>query len=256
VSPVFSAYAAYYDLIYQDKDYKGEAIFVHDLLLKNGVPQNGDLLELGCGTGRHAEEFARMGHAVLGVDVSARMVEAAIARKPPHLSEALQFLVGDVCDVRTNRHFDAVISLFHVVGYQATNAELNAMFETAAAHLTDRGVFLFDCWFGPAVLTDKPAIRIKRVKTDEIQVLRIAEPEMHPNDNRVDVNYTVQVKSLLNGEVHEFIEKHRIRYLFAPEVEYLLQKNGLKMINCVEWLTGKQTGLDTWFATFVAIKES
>ena len=36
-----------------------------------------------------------------------------------------------------------MISLFHVMSYQTTNADLLAVFATAAAHLRPGGLFLF-----------------------------------------------------------------------------------------------------------------
>jgi len=170
MSQVFDAYAAYYDLLYQDKDYQTEADFVHALLAKHGVPAGGQILELGCGTGKHAECFARMGYTLHGVDMSPAMVDVANARKPADVAAKLEFAVGDVRDVWVAKQFDAVISLFHVASYQTTNADLLAMFKTAATHLKPGGVFLFDCWYGPAVLSDRPVMRVKRMQNDAVEV--------------------------------------------------------------------------------------
>jgi SAM-dependent methyltransferase len=256
MSAVFDAYAAYYDLLYQDKDYNAETNFAHELLAKHGVAKQGSLLELGCGTGKHAEGFARLGYSLHGVDMSPGMVDAANARKPADVAKQLQFVVGDVRDLRVDQLFDAVISLFHVASYQTTNADLMAMFKTAATHLKPGGVFLFDCWYGPAVLTDRPVVRVKRIRNATVEVLRIAEPMMYPNENRVDVHYTVQVKQKGGAErLIELTEKHSIRYLFSPEVELMLELAGFSKINRQGWMTESPTGFDSWAATFVAIKE-
>ena len=66
---VFNHYARYYDLLYRDKDYAGEARFVHDQFAQHGLAA-GRLLELGCGTGRHAVEFAKLGWIVSGFSVT------------------------------------------------------------------------------------------------------------------------------------------------------------------------------------------
>jgi len=250
----FDSYSAYYDLLYRDKDYSAETQFVHALLAKHGVPVRGDLLELGCGTGKHAERFARLGYGLHGVDMSPAMVEAANARTPADVAEQLEFAVGDVRNVRLGKPFDAVISLFHVASYQITNADLGAMFKTAVAHLKPGGVFLFDCWYGPAVLTDRPVVRIKRMYNDDVEVLRIAEPVMHPNENIVDVNYTVLVRQKGVEQVSELRETHRMRYLFAPEVDLLLGQAGMRLVERMEWLSGKPTGFESWAATFVAVR--
>ncbi|MDA1044519.1 MAG: methyltransferase domain-containing protein, partial [Verrucomicrobia bacterium] len=80
ISP-FREYAQYYDLLYQDKDYAGEARFVARLLGQYvGKPEeNTAVLDLACGTGRHAQELARMGYRVEGSDLSVDMV--AVARE-------------------------------------------------------------------------------------------------------------------------------------------------------------------------------
>ena len=254
MSGLFDAYATYYDLLYQDKDYKAEATFVHNLLEAHGVPISGCLLELGCGTGKHAECFARLGYTIYGVDMSAAMVASANARKPRDVAERIQFKVGDVRDVRVPMLFDAVISLFHVASYQISNADLIAMFKTATEHLKPGGVFLFDCWYGPAVLTDRPVVRVKRVRNKAVEVLRIAEPVMRPNENIVEVKYTVQLKQAGKEPMSEFSETHHLRYLFAPELELLLAMSGMQVVERLEWLTDKATGFGSWAATFIAVK--
>lgn len=251
MTKVFDAYAAYYDLLYKDKEYAGEAEFVRSLLAQNGI-NSGSILELGCGTGKHAEHFARMGYTVHGVDISPAMVDMAHERKPAELADKLGFELGDVRTVRVGRQFDAVVSLFHVASYQATNDDLAAMFQTAAEHLKPGGVFLFDCWYGPAVLTDRPAVRVKRMQGNGIDVLRIAEPLMHPNENVVDVHYTVHVTSHADSRVKQLDETHRMRYLFAPELRYMLSEAGLRVLDEQEWMSGKGLDYGTWLATFVS----
>jgi SAM-dependent methyltransferase len=251
---IFDAYAEYYDLLYQEKGYEEEANYVHRLLVKHGVPAQGCLLELGCGTGKHADNFARLGYSVHGVDISPAMVQSANAAKQVDVAEQLQFSVGDARYVRVPRLFDAVVSLFHVTSYQTSNADLIAVFQTAAEHLKPGGVFIFDCWYGPAVLTDRPVVRVKRLHNERVELIRIAEPDMYPNENIVDVNYTVQVKKRGEEQVTSITEKHRIRYLFAPEVELMLNMVGLRQLERLKWLTENSTGFDSWFVLFSAVK--
>ena len=56
------------------------------------------------------------------------------------------------------------------------------MFETAGKHLKTGGIFVFDFWFGPGVLTTPPETKIKRMSNKEVDILRIAEPKIHPNE--------------------------------------------------------------------------
>lgn len=252
---VFKHYARYYDLFYQAKSYNQEVEFVN-AILKEFIAERNSLLELGCGTGRHAELFANLGYNVHGVDLSSDMVKQADERasQTPELADKLSFVAGDARTVRTGATYDAVISLFHVLSYQNSNADVIAMFQTAADHLSAGGLFVFDCWYGPAVLTDRPHVRIKRLGDKNIDVLRIAEPVLHPNENIVDVNYTVLITDRLERITEEIKESHHMRYFFRPELELMLNQTGFDLVADREWLTGQQLDFTTWFGTFVARK--
>lgn len=250
---VFNSYARYYDLLYRDKDYAAEAQHVHDNIQRH-YPGAQSVLELGCGTGAHAIHLASMGYAIHGVDRSHEMLTAANRRlkdASADIAPRIRFSPGDIRQVRLDERFDAVIALFHVVSYLPTNDDLKAAFTTARCHLGAGGIFLFDCWYGPAVLTDPPAVRVKRMEDDEASVVRIAEPVMHPNENLVDVNYQVFISEKPCGQFEMLQESHRMHYLFKPEVERLFRGCGLQLVDCFEWLTGRPPGCDTWGVCFV-----
>jgi SAM-dependent methyltransferase len=252
---VFGNYARYYDLLYRDKDYAAEAQFVHQLIQIH-APNTKSILELGCGTGNHAVLLAKEGYTIHGVDRSTEMLAKASDRLsyfPQELASKLTFSPGDIREVRLDRQFDAIISLFHVISYQTTNADLKAAFATVKSHLKPGGIFIFDCWYGPAVLSDRPAVRIKRLEDEEILVTRIAEPVMHPNDNLVDVNYQVFIKDKNNEAVTELKETHRMRYLFKPEVDFLLLDSQLSILECKEWITNKELNFTTWISYYIII---
>lgn len=249
----FADYARYYNLLYRDKDYAGEVQFVHQLIQRYR-PGAKTILNLGCGTGRHDFEFARLGYTVTGIDISPEMLEVAGKRLAAYNDQNtnLMFIEDDIRTARLHKKFDVVVSLFHVMGYQATNDDLQAAFTTAKTHLESGGLFLFDCWYGPAVLTDLPAVRIKRLADDDIEVLRIAEPAMRYNENIVMVHYLVLIIDRLTGAVQRIAETHRMRYLFMPEVVHHLQMQRMCTIKAEEWLTGNEPSPNTWSVLFCA----
>jgi SAM-dependent methyltransferase len=248
MSDVFDVYADYYDLLYTDKDYAGEAGYVGDLI-KRFAPHAKSILELGSGTGRHATLLVERGYTVHGVERSEAMLARAIplAAKDARLS----FSTGDLREVRLGKMFDVVISLFHVISYQTSNQDLRAAFATACEHLKAGGLFIFDCWYGPAVLTEQPSVRVKRIANETIEVTRLVEPLLRPNENMVDVNYQMFIRNKCTGQVTEVRETHHMRYLFAPEIELLLELAGFNIIAVQEWMSGKPLGCNTWGACFV-----
>ena len=257
MSRVFDTYARYYDLLYRDKDYAGESEYVAAHIRKQ-APQAERILELGCGTGAHAEHLARMGYSVHGVDMSEAMLARAEARKaalPPDVAARLSFGLGDVRSVRIGETYDAVISLFHVMSYQTTNADLEAAFATASVHLQPGGLFLFDFWYGPAVLTQKPEVRVKRLEDKEIKVTRIAEPEMHVNENVVDVNYTVFIEVKASKKVEQVKETHRMRYLFLPELLRFADAEVWTNFKSFGWMKLQALHQDDWAGLFFTTKK-
>src|SRR5262249_55845996 len=160
-------YAANYDLFYAHKDYPAEAAFIKDVLHRHNPTAN-SMVEFGCGSARHAVEFVRSGFRVTGIDRSAEMIALGQERRkslPPRLQENLNLMQGDAVGFRPTLNTDAVVSLFHVVSYQTSNEALLGIFDSARTTLIPGGLFVFDFWHGPAVLTERPQVRIKRITT-------------------------------------------------------------------------------------------
>ncbi|HSD85058.1 MAG TPA: class I SAM-dependent methyltransferase [Anaerolineae bacterium] len=250
---VFGGYARYYDLLYRDKDYRGETEFV-ERLIRLHAPGARRVLELGCGTGIHGIMLAEQGYEIVGLDRSEDMLSTA-AQRVAGLSQAIakrvRFIRGDVRDFQVEGRFDAVVSLFHVLSYQLTNDDLRAVFSQVKDHLAPGGVFIFDCWYGPAVLTDRPTVRVKRFADASTSVTRIAVPTLHPNLNRVDIQYQLFVKDNGSGTVEELSELHQMRYLFRPELELLAEAAGLRIESCGAWMSDREPDFSTWYVHFV-----
>ena len=249
MNQVFDSYARYYDLLYQDKDYVAEVDYIVAHIRKD-APKAKHILELGCGTGAHAEHLAQMGYTVHGIDMSEEMLFRAEVRKaglPADVASRLSFGLGDARTVRAGKIYDVVISLFHVMSYQSSNDDLTAAFDTALIHLSSGGIFLYDYWYAPAVLTQRPEVRVKRLEGEDIKVTRIAEPVMHVNQNMVDVNYTVFIDEKSTGKIEQVYETHKMRYFSLPELECYWQPI-FKNCGILGWMSDCAPDISTWAA--------
>ncbi len=250
---VFAGYSRYYDLLYRDKDYAAETRWIADLLQRH-APEARSLLEIGSGTGLHAARLAELGYEVTGIDMSTGMLEAAEARRAkldPEIASRLSFSAGDARTFRLGKKFDAVISLFHVMSYQTSNVDFAYAMASTREHLNDGGVFVFDCWYGPAVLRQWPTVTTKEFSDEATLVKRVAEPMIHAETNVVDVNYTVTVTDRASGGSEVLNETHNMRYLFTPEIELALGAAGMKLIESRGWLSDAPPDFDTWGACFI-----
>jgi SAM-dependent methyltransferase len=253
---VFQQYRKYYDLLYRDKDYAREVGYVVQRL-RDCSPVAREILEFGSGTGRHGRLLAEQGFAVFGVERSETMAASAkrvAGGSRPDNPGSFDCVQGDVRRVNMGRTFDAVLSLFHVVSYQTSNEDLLLTFNNAACHLRPGGVFLFDVWHGPAVLTERPDVRVKRVEDDATVLTRIAEPELDTQAGVVTVRYTMMGESKSGGKLVRFGEEHHMRYLFPTEIDLLARQTGFKVERSEEFLTGAKPSVNTWGVAYLLRK--
>ena len=248
LGPVFDAYSRYYDLLYREKDYVAEVGYIDDILIRHKIGGR-DLLEFGSGTGKHGRLLAERGYRVTGIERSAAMVaQAAVA-------EGFDCQRGDICVAQLGRTFDAVLALFHVVSYQVDNASVCAVFDRAADHLRPGGLFVFDVWYSPAVYAQRPEVRVKRVADRDAEVTRIAEPKIWPNENRVDVNYTIFARELATGVCRTLSETHMMRHFSLPEIDLLADRSGFDRLSAEAFLTGEEPSERTWGLCVVLRKQ-
>ncbi len=244
---VFDAYSRYYDLLYQDKNYAAESRYIDTLLKRHGI-ESDEILEFGSGTGKHGRLLAKQGYHVTGIERSAEMVAQAMQE------EGFTCKQGDIRSVRLEKTFAAVISLFHVVSYQIGNEDVRAVFSRAAEHLHPGGLFVFDVWYSPAVYAQKPEVRVKRLANETTHVTRIAEPVIYPNENKVDVNFTIFAQDTQANACQVLKECHPMRHFSLPEIDQFSAEAGFERLAAEEFLTGSDPGLDTWGVCFVLRK--
>lgn len=242
----FSDYSKYYDLLYRDKNYEEEASYIKSLLVRTGLPIS-NILEFGCGTGKHGRLLSENGYMVHGIELSEEML--SIARELQ--TECFNCYQGDIRTINMDRKYDAVVSLFHVMSYQITNSSVQAVFDRARKHLVNKGVFIFDFWYTPAVFSLKPAVRIKRMNDDFIKVTRIAEPTIYPNENRVDVKYTIYIEDAGEENISVLTEEHPMRHFSIPELSLFAQNSGFKLLSAEEFFTGNEPGENSWSVCLV-----
>ena len=214
----FNRYAEYYNLIYDRKNYSKEADFIDKIIRKNN-PTSKTLCDLGCGTGKYSICLENKGYSVLGIDLSEEMIR--IAKNYEHKN--LIFLEGNIINFSLKRSFDVIVAMFDVVSYINSNDDFLKMLSSVRGHLNEEGIFIFDFWYGPGVLTNLPEIRYKEFKNDNILIKRISRPKVEYSSNIVDVEFDLFVFDKKNKFIEHINEIHKMRYFFKVELEYLIK---------------------------------
>ena len=250
---VFNEYSTIYNLLYTDKDYPHEVEYIHNILQKYGTK---NVLEYGSGTGIHGCLLVDKGYSVSGVELSKGMFEQAKKRIADQKKES-SFSInnGDIRTFTIDKKFDAVISLFHVISYLTENNDVVRTFRNAATHLKQGGIFLFDVWYLPAVLTLHPQNKIKKIESDEYLLHRITEPVILHDKNVVEVHFKSFLTDKKTNKSSMIEEKHFMRYFSTPEIHLFASLSGFEVIESEEFLTANTPSENTWGVCFILRKK-
>jgi len=222
---LFSETAAFYDLIYgKFKDFRKEAEQVAGLL-KDVAPGARDLLDLGCGTGRHAATLQReYGYEIDGIDLEPTFVDLARERCPQG-----RFQVGDMADFDMGRSYDAVICLFSSIGYVKTGERLASTARAIFRHLVPGGVALIEPWFTPDTYTPG-RIYLTMVETEELTVTRMSWSRVEAGISILDFQYLVGTEK----GIRHLQETHELALFTQGEMEGGLEASGLDLVRYQE----------------------
>lgn len=244
MSGVFSNYARYYDSLYRNKDYAAEASYVANLFKRFEANETRSLLEFGAGSGGHQREFVALGFNSVGVELSEKMCEIAKER-------GSRVIVGDFRSYSHGQIFDTVVALFHVVSYLSRDEDVEAGFTNARSHLDPGGLFVFDVWFEDAVVFQRPETRVKRICTDDLDIVRIAEPTWVPEQKVVVVDYTIFATRLGQRLWERTEESHAMRYFSIDDLHKFAERTGFELLTVEETLTGGLVTQDSWGVSVV-----
>ncbi len=110
-----------------------EIVGLIELFNLHGVPEDGLILDLGCGIGRVSVPLAKNGYNVVGVDISPPYVQRANEyAEGEGVSDRAQFIVGDIREISKalsgySNGFDAVISMWTSMGYWYEETDVNIL---------------------------------------------------------------------------------------------------------------------------------
>lgn len=133
---LFANYAKTYDQECFTQGTVGEVDFVEREL---GCDKKKRILDIGCGTGRHAIELVKRGYQVIGFDLSEGQLKRA-REKAEQAGVAVDFQRRDATQPHFNNEFDAAIMLCEgAFPLMATDQENYAILQHASAALKPGG---------------------------------------------------------------------------------------------------------------------
>lgn len=155
-------------------DWVGEIQFYRELAAV-AQAKGGSILEIGCGTGRVAIRLAQEGVDVVGLDVSAQMLE--IAQEKSREWPNLRWVLGDMRSFELGETFTLVIIPGHAFQHLNTTLDQVRCLECIQRHLAPEGMLV--------VHLDHQDMRwLGDLLDDEGGRFEVAGEFMHPERNR------------------------------------------------------------------------
>jgi SAM-dependent methyltransferase len=108
-----------------------------------GLEAGDEVLDVACGTGRHAIELAKLGIEVTGIDFNGAILDVAERRSAEQLVEVL-FLKKDMRCLQFREEFDAAYSYWTSFGYFADESHDYVVLRRIAESLRPGGKFLLE----------------------------------------------------------------------------------------------------------------
>jgi len=200
---------------------------------------HGNILELGCGTGRILIPAAAAGCPIIGLDFSMHMLTRCrekLKSQPAEVQKYAGTVQGDMTDFHLDETFGLVIIPFRPFQHLVSIHDQMACLRCVHRHLTEGGKLVFDLFqvdprkmHGPR-FTAEESEDFSDVDLPEGKKLRrtyrIAAFHRAQQYNDVELIYYVTHP---DGRIKRLVQAFPFRYFFRYEVEHLLARCGFKM---------------------------
>ncbi|RAJ26495.1 tellurite resistance protein TehB [Gelidibacter algens] len=213
----------YYHMLYEDRDHAEAHQFMDNLTQYLNLPENGKILDLACGKGRHSIYLNSLGYDVTGVDLS----ENSIAYAKTYENEALHFDVHDMCKPYNDK-FDAVFNLFTSFGYFDKSEDNLNTIKAIKDDLNEFGFGVIDFMNIDFVIDNLVPEDVKTVGGIDFHQKRYVEDghivkDISFTDNGKDYNYQERVRAKTLSDFEALFEEAGV-YLLDIFGDYKLRK--------------------------------
>ena len=229
MSAFYSTVARYYDAENRDK--------TDDLAMYSRLAAacQGEILDVGCGTGRVLIHLAQEGHRVCGIDNDSRMLER-LARKlaaSPPLRDKIGYVHADVLRHDFPRGFGLILLTYNALMHFREQAEQIALLGRLRGWLADDGALVIDLPnAGPVFASeDKDALTLERVFIDDESGNMIMLQSVSALDRAAQLLHIDWIYDEIDGDgaVKRLLAPHTLRYFFLPELRLLLERCGFTL---------------------------
>lgn len=203
----------YYHILYKDRGNDEAKSFMANLTSYLNIPEDGKILDLACGKGRHAVYLNSRGYDVTGVDLSPQSIVYAKQFE----NKTLHFDVHDMSKPYSQQ-FDAVFNLFTSFGYFENEEDNLNTIKAIKSNLKDNGVGVIDFMNVDFVIDNLVEENNKTVEGIDFNLKRYVEHGYIIKDisfevDNISYSFKERVKALKLDDFIDMFQKANIQLL-------------------------------------------
>lgn len=195
---------------------QAEAEFVIDAM---GLSPGAQMLDVGCGYGRHAMELAARGFHVVGLDLSTPLLVRG-GEEAHRRGLTINFIRGDMRELDFDAQFDGAYCLFSTFGYFDDDTNKKTAANIARA-LKPGGRVMFEILNRDYVIADLPT----RVWWEGEGCVVLEEVELNYFSSRIQVN-----RSVVFDDGRQLEQEISVRAYSLHEVGKLMHAAGFRVL--------------------------
>lgn len=213
----------YYHILYKNRNDEEAQAFMDNITHYLNMPENGTILDLACGKGRHSIYLNKLGYNVTGVDLS----ENSIAIAKESSNETLQFKTHDMREPM-NETYDAVFNLFTSFGYFDTHEDNIKTLKAIKESINEYGFGVIDFFNADFIIENLVAEETKEIDGITFHIKRAVEnkkiiKEIRFEDKGESFFFTEKVSAFTLADFEAMMEEAGI-YLLEIFGDYKLRK--------------------------------
>ena len=204
----------FYHILYKDRDHNEAKAFMEKITTYLNVPEDGELLDLACGRGRHSIHLNQLGYHVTGLDLS----EESIKYAKQFENERLHFDVHDMSKPYLTK-FDIVFNLFTSFGYFEKEEDNQNTINAIKDNLKPNGIGVIDFLNTEYVIDSLIPEETKIIDDITFNLKRFVE-----NGYIIkDISFTF--------EGNDFSFQERVKAFTLNDFETMFEKAGLQLLD-------------------------
>ena len=206
--------------------------------------QQGEILELGCGTGRVALTLAAEGFYVTGLDLSQQMLDVfhKKVKIAPELADKVTLVHGNMANFSLGRKFAMIIAPFRAFQVLTDNRDIDNSLACIHEHLTDDGIFIVNTFNAvPERMTEQAWCYPETVQWERLdEKTGNYVIKKHRRDKIDTVNQVIYPSHVFevtypDGKTGRIMDTLKLKYFFANQLRAVIEKANMEIIEEYSW---------------------